>query len=335
MAAAVVVTSPGGATTPECPIFLQANEAIVAATQQFIDWRPAPADAAGAARVSLNTFQAVKAFAPRCIVSRNTGADINAAITTNLLEVRFTDAFWSRVLTELKASGVFADRITTVGGLHDAIQAATLVNPANLEIVAADWRPAQAFANGPNGGGANAIARAALAQVRFYSLLSVSRLEWEHGAVLPFIQVSTVVGILGACLTQAARQSETSSVRLIADSLRATYGNVVPLPSDGALAVYATKLLPNMRMPFPLHAIGVGETELREEYEDGLVYNTSADGRRTIEEKRVLLLGSTARGYATTALSPARQSEPHGRHRRRASDTSAVRATQPPQKACF
>ena len=47
MAAAVVVTSPVGPPTPECPIYLQANEAIVTWTQQFIDWQAAPADAAG------------------------------------------------------------------------------------------------------------------------------------------------------------------------------------------------------------------------------------------------------------------------------------------------
>jgi len=97
-----------------------------------------------------------------------------------------------------------------------------------------------------------------------------------------------------------ARRSEISSVSLIADSLRASYGNVVPLPSDGALAVYATKLLPHMALPFPLRAVGVGETELREEYEDAVEYTKSADGRRAIEEKRVLLLGSTARGLRIT-----------------------------------
>ena len=117
-----------------------------------------------------------------------------------------------------------------------------------------------------------------------------------------------MAGVLGACLTQMARRSEISSVSLIADSLRASYGNVVPLPSDGALAVYATKLLPHMALPFPLRAVGVGETELREEYEDAVEYTKSADGRRAIEEKRVLLLGSTARGcsprdYGFRALS--------------------------------
>ena len=41
--------------------------------------------------------------------------------------------------------------------------------------------------------------------------------------------------------------------------------------------------------------------QLREEYEDGVEYNKSADGRRLIEEKRVMLLGSTSRGYAATS----------------------------------
>ena len=144
MAAAVIVTSPAGPPTPECPIWLQANEAIVAYTQQFIDWQAAPADAAGAARVSIDTFQAIKAFAPRCMISRN-GPDMLAAHGVNILEIRFTDAFWSRLLTELKASNVFANRISDVGSLHDAIQGATMLNPANLEITAADWRAPPLF----------------------------------------------------------------------------------------------------------------------------------------------------------------------------------------------
>ena len=119
MAAAVIVTSPAGPPTPECPIWLQANEAIVAYTQQFIDWQAAPADAAGAARVSIDTFQAIKAFAPRCMISRN-GPDMLAAHGVNILEIRFTDAFWSRLLTELKASDVFASRVSDVGSLHAA-----------------------------------------------------------------------------------------------------------------------------------------------------------------------------------------------------------------------
>ena len=295
MAAAVVVTSPAGAVTPESPIWLQANESIVTDTQSFIDWQPAPADAAGAARVSINTFQAVKAFLPRCRLSRN-AADIAAATPVNVLVVRFEDAFWSRILTELKASGAFAVALSELGSLHDAISSVAITNPANLEVVAAEWRAAQAFVI-PGGGGAAAVAaRAALAQVRFLSLLSVVRLE-NAAAICPFAPICTIVGILGPCLTQPARQSEISSVRLIADVFRSLQP-AAPPPSDGALAMRAATFLPSQRLPFPFQAVGVGEAELRMEFEDGVEYNRSADGRRLVEEKRVLLLGSTARGYA-------------------------------------
>ena len=157
MAAVVVVTSPAGAPTPESPIWLQANESIVTDTQQFIDWHPAPADPAGAARVSIDTFQAVKAFMSRCKLSRNP-ADMAAAAVINVLTIRFENAFWSRLLTELKASGVFANTLTELGGLLDSIGAATITNPVNLEVVAADWRMTQAFAMGPGGAGAIAMA---------------------------------------------------------------------------------------------------------------------------------------------------------------------------------
>ena len=162
-AAAVTVTSPGGPPTPECDIWLQANESIVTNTQPFIDWQLAPPDAAGAARVSLDTFKAVKAFAARCSISRNP-IDIAAAALINVLMVRLEDACWSRILTELKASGVFSKAIADLGELVDLIGAATITNPANLEIVQADWRVAPAFAPGPGGNGAAAVAaRAALA----------------------------------------------------------------------------------------------------------------------------------------------------------------------------
>ena len=121
MAAAVVVTSPAGAPTPECPIWLQANEAIVTATQQFIDWQPAPADPAGAARVSIDTFQAVKAFTSRCRVSRNP-PDIAAAVLISVLEIRFEDAFWSRLLTEQAASSPTRSRSSAVCSTRSRLQ---------------------------------------------------------------------------------------------------------------------------------------------------------------------------------------------------------------------
>ena len=43
----------------------------------IIDWQPAPANPAGAARVSIDTFQAVKAFAARCKLSRIQAGNAN------------------------------------------------------------------------------------------------------------------------------------------------------------------------------------------------------------------------------------------------------------------
>ena len=47
MAAAVVVTSPAGAASPECPIILLATDPVVVNTS-FLDWLPVAAAAGGA-----------------------------------------------------------------------------------------------------------------------------------------------------------------------------------------------------------------------------------------------------------------------------------------------
>ena len=48
---------------------------------------------------------------------------------------------------------------------------------------------------------------------------------------------------------------------------------------------YKTRLL-----PFALRATTAGETELREEFEDGIEYKLSAEGKLRIEEKRIYFL---------------------------------------------
>ena len=316
MAAAVVVTSPAGAATPECPILLLATDPVVVNTL-FLDWLPIAAAAGGAAQVSLATFQAVKAFLPRCKIARNP-ADMTAANNVNLLVLRFEDAFWSRLLTELTAADVFTEAMLDYGSLHEKIAKAVLPNPTNLEIVAADWRAAPAFAVGPGGPGAAGVAaRNALARVRFLSLISVTTME-DAAMVCPFDPICTMVGILGACLTQAARQSEVSSVRLSADIFRTLQPNGL---SDGALATKAAAFFPDQRLPFKLWSVGVRSVELRDEFEHGIDYNLSTDGRRRVEERRVLLLGSTRRGCALPSprlssellspVTPLSAAEPH------------------------
>ena len=143
-AAPTPVTSPPGGVTPDAPIILPANCAVVTSTFVFLDWQPAAAAPGGAAQMQLATFQAVKAFLPRCRLSR-TPADA-AANATNVLCIRLTDACWSRVLSELDAAQVFAQNRGSIEDLHAAIKEAACPNPANMVLAAVDWRAAENFA---------------------------------------------------------------------------------------------------------------------------------------------------------------------------------------------
>ena len=293
-AAAVAVGSPAGPASPDCSIFLLASDSIVTHTP-CLPWLPAPAGAGGAARVQLATYQAVKAFMPLCGLSR-TPADLAAARNVSLLTLRMADAAWSRLLTHLKSAGVFSQVRTTVPELHEAIEREVprpTGGPDPAALVAADWNATAAFAVGPAGGGAAAVAtRARLQNVRFLSLVTIESLV-SPGDSFPFKHVCTAAGILGACLTQAARALETSAVQITAASIRAALPTAT---SDGALAGRMRDLLSSRRPPRELLAHGADSDELREEFEDGLEYSRSADGRRLVEEKRILLLGSR---YAT------------------------------------
>ena len=127
----VVVSSPLGVPTADCPIYFDANSPVVSATP-FLDWQPAPPGPGGQARVQLMTFQGVIAFLPRCSISRNP-ADQVAAQAINVLGVRLTDAAWSRILTELLAAQVFVQPINSLDELHTLMKDAVVPTPANLE----------------------------------------------------------------------------------------------------------------------------------------------------------------------------------------------------------
>ena len=55
--------------------------------------------------------------------------------------------------------------------------------------------------------------------------------------------------------------------------------------ADQVAGFYKTRLL-----PVALRATTAGETELREELEDGIEYNLSAEGKLRIEENRIYFL---------------------------------------------
>ena len=113
----IPVTSPGGPDTPEGPIILPANCAVVTSTFVCLDWQPAAAAPGGGEQVQLPTYAAIKAFIPFCRLSRNP-ADLAAAGAVNLLCVRLTDAAWSRLFTEMEAAQVFTQNFRTVDELQ-------------------------------------------------------------------------------------------------------------------------------------------------------------------------------------------------------------------------
>ena len=276
----IPVTSPDGPDTPEGPIILPANCAVVTSTFVCLDWQPAAAAPGGGAQVQLPTFAAIKAFVPFCRLSRNP-ADLAAAGTVNLLCVRLTDAARSRLFTEMDAAQVFAQNFPTVDALHKATRDAVYPNSSNLELVAADWRAAENFTIPAGNAAPAAAARRELTPIRFLSLLDVAHLE-EPFAQLPLGLLSDIIGTLGPCLTQEARCRESSTVQLTAATLRSHIANFAGHKLAG---FYKTKLLPPA-----LRAAVAGETELREELEDGIEYRLSAEGKLRIEEKRIYFL---------------------------------------------
>ena len=174
------VTSPGGPDTPEGPIILSANCAVVTSTFVCLDWQPAAAAPGGGAQVQLPTFVAIKAFIPFCRLSRNP-ADLAAAGAVNLLCVRLTDAAWSRLLTEMDSAQVFTQSFLTVDALHKATRDAIYPNSSNLELVAADWRAAENFTIPAGDAAPAAAARRELTPIRFLSLLDVAHFEEPSG----------------------------------------------------------------------------------------------------------------------------------------------------------
>ena len=123
--------------------------------------------------------------------------------------------------------------------------------------------------------------RRELTPIRFLSLLDVAHLE-ESSAQFPLGLLCDIVGTLGPCLTQAARRQERSTVQLTAATLRRHIANFAGHKLAG---FYKTRLLPPA-----LRATVAGETELREELEDGIEYKLSAEGKLRIEEKRIYFL---------------------------------------------
>ena len=224
------------------PVAIPAAHPLVPATH-FLDWQPAPAGAGGVAMVQLDTWQMVAAFGRRFGASR-TPADLPAALRVNPLTLALAGACWARTLNEYLASGLLNHTFSKRDELHAAIDALTVVNPANLAITTADWMPGEDTAGTPGMPPVPAVAgrprvpaagrrgtpgyvpavpavravaghpgvpgRPALdAALDFLTLVNV--IELEDGSS-PWALIAYLAGMLGPCLSQAERNSRSSQV---------------------------------------------------------------------------------------------------------------------------
>ena len=289
-AAPIAVWTPLVPASPESPIILLANEPLVAATA-FLRWEPAaPAAGGGPARVQLAFFQMLRSFGARFYITRTNPADLAAARNVNLMTMRLHAAFWSRVLTELVASGLVTVGMSDSADLRRNILSLTLANPGALAVLAADWSAAPAFAIPAGGGGAAAAAaRARMTSIRFLSLVDVLSLD-DAGAGAPWELLALIIGALGACHTQAARQAETAQVQIVGQMIVANNHSFAA--SDATLAARVKPFFAELIADFPLDLMspGVTEVELCEELQDRIQFNLSEHGRSIVEAKRLHLL---------------------------------------------
>ena len=130
----------------DAPVFLPADSPLVEATA-CLGWQPAQPHG-GVSCVSLGQFQMIRAFISRCSIPRG-GGDEDAAADVNLLATRFPASTWSRILTELEASGLVADFTAACvdhrpipSTLERCLARLKVLNPEQLLLHAADFSAA-------------------------------------------------------------------------------------------------------------------------------------------------------------------------------------------------
>ena len=136
MAAPIVVNVPM-LVSDDLPCELDALARPVVCTP-FLDWFPQPAVAGAAPTVTLGTRHMVRAFAQRCGIGPMP-VDVLAARNSSMLQLGFNGAGWSRILTELEASGLFQVPFQELRAFDAAFGALSIRNPNQLVLVAADW----------------------------------------------------------------------------------------------------------------------------------------------------------------------------------------------------
>ena len=241
----------------EMPVVLAATEPLVLATP-CLEWTPVGAGAA-VAQVSAPHWRMLRAFIARCSIGNDPGS-LAMARATSLFLFLLNGAAWSRILTELRDSGLFSAVYQRMRDLSAALSGLVVQNPAFLAILAGDLvagapfnPPPAAAAVGRGRGRGRGVAAVGVpvgaagavggpSELRFINLASLDKLV-DTTDSSPMVAVAVLAGSLGPCSTQAIRGDELSTVRVVADLLRALLGRgldttIAPTPAaDPILAM--------------------------------------------------------------------------------------------------
>ena len=209
-AAPTAVFFPAGPVTRHAPIELPSADIVVTSTP-FLAWEPTAAVAGAPPRMSLRLALAIRAFMARCKSSR-LPADIAAAQNASPYRWRFATAFWARLVDELKASGVFGAPLASLRALDDVMKTFTPVNPAQFDIVAADWALTPDFVIPAGAGAAPAARRAIMVPMRYLHLVSAYTLEMA--GPVPYLRVAELAWVPLWYLLGAVPPSPLARTRL-------------------------------------------------------------------------------------------------------------------------
>lgn len=268
-------------------VYVNATDPIVASLP-FAGWEPAPAAVAAVPHLQIPTPALARLLVPRCKISRANAADLAAARIKSPMSFSLQDAGWNRLKTEYTASGAFV-------GVHRHLQdwdkytrSMTFVTPANMELVAGDWRNTPPAVI-PGGAGAAAVAaRQAQQLIHFLHLASPVFFE-DANDNQPLLLFCMLVGACGPCLNVAGRHYPMGSIQLLAAQLRTQLG-VDPNSLDGVLVERLRLTMRSTRLPAVWRGLSIGYDEMRQEVLDGMEYMRSSEGRAAVELRRVMIL---------------------------------------------
>ena len=326
-AAAAAVALPAAPAQPPPPIavviqtaqadnelflLLDVDEALVVATP-FLLWDTPPQPVARKSAIPL--FVALRAFVRRCRRGPN-AADLVMARSTSIFALALNQATWSRILSELRDSGLLGASMQCLLDLDRRIDSLQLANPANLLLHAGDLLQVDPFnpppvvaagrGRGRGGGGpppavgvpVNAAAAAGPGELRFLQLCSLFRLENPSDAA-PLAAAAYLAGMLGPCSSAASRADEVSAVRTTATILRPNLAVSMGLDAASAAGAAAdpalASRLPNfvrsvMQSLGMFRAVSASEEDLQNEALAGFRYFLGDESQKIAVEAFYILL---------------------------------------------